>query len=219
MCLDRARTYGLLSRLYLHEVDSEQLQDLEASMFPTFAGDDDGEKGAALLVGYLDKAWENTSSELAVDYVRTFLGTGYDGCSAAYPYESVYTSEKHLLMQDAYTEVLATYRASGVVKATGTGEMVDHIGLELEFMQLLCTRQAEALNKDDTDAAWKVFDQQTAFLTRHLLRWAPALARDMARYSQTDFYRGLGLFTVGFLHAERDFLDETTSTQTQTKGA
>ena len=49
-------------------------------------------------------------TELAIDYVRTFIGHGVNGYSAAYPYESVYTSERRLMMQEARAEVLKTLR-------------------------------------------------------------------------------------------------------------
>ena len=41
---------------------------------------------------YLKRAWDDSVTELAIDYVSTFIGHGVNGYSAAYPYESVYTS-------------------------------------------------------------------------------------------------------------------------------
>ena len=65
-----------------------------------------------MICGYLSQADGTVLTELAVDYVRAFIGSGNDGFSAAYPYESVYTSPKRLMMQDARDEVLVLYRAS-----------------------------------------------------------------------------------------------------------
>ena len=69
-----------------------------------------------MICGYLSQADGTVLTELAVDYVRAFIGSGNDGFSAAYPYESVYTSPKRLMMQDARDEVLVLYRAFGLDK-------------------------------------------------------------------------------------------------------
>ena len=63
-----------------------------------------------MICGYLSQADGTVLTELAVDYVRAFIGSGNDGFSAAYPYESVYTSPKRLMMQDARDEVRAVPR-------------------------------------------------------------------------------------------------------------
>jgi TorA maturation chaperone TorD len=62
--------------------------------------------------------------------VRAFIGHGNNAYSAAYPYESVYTSEKRLMMQDARDEVLAIYRSCHLDKAASWKENEDHIAVE-----------------------------------------------------------------------------------------
>ena len=54
---------------------------------------------------YLRKCDTGTRQELAVDYAHTFLAAGNYESFAATPYESVFTSETGLLMQDARDEV------------------------------------------------------------------------------------------------------------------
>ena len=109
----RSATYGLLSRLYAKEVDAELLDELHDTLWPVETGSDAGDEGNRLIATYLSGIWENTLTELAADYMRTFFGHGYSGHAAAYPFESVYSSEKRLLMQSARDEVLALYRAAG----------------------------------------------------------------------------------------------------------
>ena len=96
----RAATYGLLSRLYRVEIDEELLEELRGMRFPAKTGSDEVDAGYRLIAQYLSNAWDNSVTDLAVDYVRTFIGHGVDAFSAAYPFESVYTSEKRLLMQE-----------------------------------------------------------------------------------------------------------------------
>ena len=140
----RAATYGLLSRLFRVEIDQELLDELHGMRFPASTGNADVDEGYLRLAKYLSNTWENSLTDLAVDYTRVFIGHGVDAYSAAYPFESVYTSEKRLLMQDARDEVLAIYRSAGLDKKNSWKEGEDHVALELEFEQVLANRRGAA---------------------------------------------------------------------------
>jgi TorA maturation chaperone TorD len=205
---DRAATYNLLARLYRSEVDEPLLAELRSMRFPSRTGTAAVDKGYRLIRDYLASSWENVLTELAVDYARTFIGHGNTAYSAAYPYESVYTSARRLLMQDARTEVVALYRAAGKDKAPDWKEPEDHVALELEFEGYLCERAAEALDAEDGEAAYALVLQQRAFLEDHLLNWTPMMLADLDRFAQTDFYRGVGQLTLGVLKSEKALLAE-----------
>ena len=134
----RMATYQFLSRLFRVEVDQELYDTLMSMRFPANTGNALVDEGYRMICGYLSQADGTVLTELAVDYVRAFIGSGNDGFSAAYPYESVYTSPKRLMMQDARDEVLVLYRAFGLDKQESWKEGEDHIALELEFEQILC---------------------------------------------------------------------------------
>ena len=204
----RAATYGLLARLYRREVDQPLLDELKTVHFPLNTGNSQVDSGYRLMVGYLSKTWENTLTELAADYLRTFLGHGIDGHSAAYPYESVYTSERRLLMQDARTEILALFRANGLEKDPSFKDAEDHIALELEFMQLLALRCAEALRAGNSDDALALVRSQATFLDEHLMAWVPLFTTEMLKFAKTDFYRGLSRITEGFLSEDQAMREE-----------
>ena len=118
----RAATYGLLSRLFRVEVDQELLDELHGMRFPASTGNADVDEGYLRLAKYLSNTWESSLTDLAVDYTRVFIGHGVDAYSAAYPFESVYTSEKRLLMQDARDEVLAIYRSADLDSESRLGQ-------------------------------------------------------------------------------------------------
>jgi TorA maturation chaperone TorD len=204
----RIATYGLLSRLYLKEVDEAFLDELCAMRFAVNTGSEEVDEANRLLHSYLSGRWERTETELAVDYARVFLGNGVNAYSAAYPFESVHTSSKRLLMQDARDEIRAIYHANGVTKLSTWREGEDHIALELEFEHILATRALEALQGGDEDTAASLLMTQYNFLIDHLLAWAPMLETEMQKFAQTDFYRGLGKLTLGFLRLERELLRE-----------
>lgn len=215
----RAAMYGLLARLYRREVDDALLEELRAARLPVRTGNREASRGYRLIRDYLAGSWENAKTELAVDYVRSFIGHGNTGYSCAYPFESVYTSGRRLLMQDARDEVVAIYRAAGKDKAPDWKEPEDHIALELEFEGFLCSEAAKALREGDDDRAFALAVQQRNFLDDHLLNWTPMMLADLDRFAQTGFYQGLGHLTTGFLQSERDVLAELLAGEEDGEGA
>ena len=213
MMRQRAATYSLLARLYRVEVDQPLLDELKRRTFPLDTGSAPVDEGYRLIAGYLRGAWEGTLKELAVDYVRVFIGHGLDMHSAAYPFESVHTSKRRLLMQEARDEVLALYHAAGIVKQDSWHEGEDHIALELEYMQILCERTAQSLESGDEAGAAASLRCQLNFLDDHLLNWVPMLVSGMKELAGTDLYRGLAFLTEGYLEADREFVGEMLGTE------
>lgn len=208
ICTQRAATYGFLSRLYRTEVDQAFLDELVGMRFPVSTGNDSVDAGYRALATYLSGVWSGTLTELAVDYCRTFVGTKADAFSAAFPLESVYTSEKRLRMQQAHDEMLAIYRANGLDKNVLWKDSEDHLATELEFMQILCERAASALEGGDEEAAARVFSTQRNVMYDHLLAWVPLMVGDMKTFAKTGFYQGLALVTMGFLESDYEFLND-----------
>lgn len=204
----RAQTYGFLARLFRVEVDQKLFDEMRAMRFPTSTGNEHVDKGYELIYKYLKHGWSESILDLARDYVRVFIGHGVNGHSAAYPYESVHTSEKRLMMQEARAEVLSVYRDNELKKDESWRECEDHIAVELEFMQIMCLRTAEVLGAGSEDAAVELVKTQYAFVQDHLLNWVPMLAADMLHYAETELYRGLAELTLGFVQTEAEILED-----------
>ena len=204
----RARTYGLLARIFRVEVDGKFLEELRHLRFPTSTGNEHVDYGYRTMYNYLKGTWEDTLLDLARDYARTFIGHGNNGRSAAYPFESVHTSEKRLLMQDARDEVLAIYRANLLKKGDEWNDCEDHIALELEFMQVMSERTAKALKEGKEDEAVEMLKTQRAFVGQHLANWVPMFVSDIKYFSQTDLYIGAGELLLGFVQTEVEALDD-----------
>lgn len=203
----RARSYGMLARLFREEVDLPTLRELQQMRFPQATGNAAADEGYHQLYDYLKRAWDDSVTELAIDYVSTFIGHGVNGYSAAYPYESVYTSERRLLMQEARAEVLATLRENELMRGNWN-EAEDHIALELEFMQRLSLRAADALSDDAEEEAIAYLRTSYDFLENHLLNWVPMLVADMRMHARTLFYQGLAQLTLGSLQEDEAVLRE-----------
>ena len=204
----RAATYGLLSRLYRVEVDEAFLNELKGMRFPAKTGNALMDEGYRTISAFLGGITADTELELRRDYVRAFIGEGTDGKSAAYPFESVYTSEKRLRMQDARDEVLAVYRSEGLNRAESWHDDEDHVALELEFMQYLCDQLVDAVEKGDLEHADALLATQGGFLEAHLCNWVPLMTADMRAFAKSDLYKGLAALTEGYLEMEQDLFDE-----------
>lgn len=206
LCRNRADAYSLLSRLFKREVDEKLYAELKEMRFPARTGSEKLDRGYRAMTQYLGAAHDDVITELAVDYVHAFLGSGIDAYSAAYPYESVYTSEKRLLMQEARTEVLAVYRSQGLDKPKDWNDPEDHLALELGFMQIMSNRAARALDDGDEDKAAELLTVQRNFMTDHLLSWVPVMTRDMRKFAQTGFYQALADIVDGYLETDAAML-------------
>lgn len=204
----RGTTYGLLSRLYNTEVDQALLNELSIMTYPVHTGNESMDAGYYHIAKYLSNEWVDPITKLAVDFAGTFLGGGIDTYSAAYPFESVYTSEKRLTMQDARDEVLAIYRAYGLDKSENWKVGEDHIAVELEFMRLLVNRSVRALRAGNEERATHLIATQYNFLTDHISVWVPVFTADMRRFSKTMFYLGLAELTDGFIQSETLLLND-----------
>ena len=203
-----ANTYDLLSRLFRVEVDQELLDNLLAMKFPAHNSNEEMALGYKLIREYLGKTDANTLTDLAIDYVRTFIGSGNDGFSAAYPYESVYTSPKRLMMQEARDEVLVLYHTAGLEKQESWKESEDHIALELEFLSILTKRALEAFTAGDEERCAYLLLSHRNFIEDHIQPWFPMMAADMYKYAKTGLYLGLGHLTSGMIEEDLAFLND-----------
>jgi TorA maturation chaperone TorD len=206
LCDERAATYAFLARLYQQEVDQELYDQLMEAEFPKKSGNDLMDEGHYGLAFYLSNTWVDQLMKLSIDYSKSFLGSGIDTYSAAYPFESVYTSEKRLLMQDARDEVIAIYRSCGLEKAESWKVGEDHISAELEFMSIMATRAAKALRSNDEDRAFSCLNTQYNFMTDHLSTWVPVFTNEVRHFADTLFYQSVANITEGFLYEDEEFL-------------
>lgn len=204
---ERSRVYALVSRCFEREMDADLAAQIARA--GAFASDDEGLTAAfsalqADVAGVDDAGLE----ELAVVFDRVFFGMGPRTAQKAFPYESVYTSEKGLMMQDAFAAVKRVYAAASFTKNPEFKEPEDHVAVELAFMARRCEQAAEALRAGDADTAEELLRGQQAFLAEHLLNWFDRFSADMEHAAEGGFYAHLAAFTRAFLSADAAALAE-----------
>lgn len=202
--------FGFLARLYREEIDEVTIQQL-STLGPDHLADidnDEIQEGSRLISKYCENPGSDILTDLAVEYTRIFLGWGPKQVNAAFPYESVYTSEQGLVMQAARDEVVALYQVEGLGKDHKYKEPEDHIAFELAYMQYLCQKTCHALENEDMKIADEYLKKQMIFLNKHLLRWVPDFCDDIQKAATVDFYKGAGKMTSGFVHLVWQLIEE-----------
>jgi len=99
-------------------------------------------------------------------------------------------------------EVQRLYAEAGAEVVREAGELPDFIGVELEFMAFLCTREAEAWAAKDQELARHFLTLEREFLIEHLSQWVDELCSEMSSRTKHGFYVGLAQMTQAFLAAD-----------------
>ncbi len=208
----RQTIYSFLRELYAKEATKKLLAEMPGKMKPLLAiaemlpGEEES-KAVKEFVQFADglSAADMAALEtkLAADYARLFLSIHK---VPPHPSESVY--REGAMMQYARDEVLKTYWSFGVDKKKEFTEPEDHIAVELSFLSDLCQKASQSLKKGNTDEAKRYVQGQRDFLEGHLMKWMPKLVKDILSTAQTPFYRGIAVFTQGYLAADLSATEE-----------
>jgi TorA maturation chaperone TorD len=200
---NRALFYRELAYYYLHELTQEQIERIAATDFDGLdGGDEDIAEGYREMKAYLCKLTTGTRQQLASDYAHTFLAAGNYETFAATPYESVFTSEEGLMMQDARDEVYKMYCAEHMQPDESLRIPEDHLSFEFQFLALLLDRLNEALTGQDWQRASSYAHTIEKFHTEHQLNWIDDFCDTVEDVALTTFYSGVSKVTRGFIHSE-----------------
>lgn len=205
----RALVYRTLSSLYFKELTDEQIDALAKKDLSAFDGLDPlFAQGVHDIERSLRRKNTATRQLLAVDFAGAILGAGVHEERRATPFESVFTSEAGLLMQEARDEV---YRAflDERLEVNGTLRVPeDHLSFLFEFMAVLCDRFNEALGEGDAARACGLLSRQRAFHANHLLNWIDAYCDCLEGCAETRFYQGVAKMTRSFVHLDEELLHD-----------
>lgn len=205
---NRAAIYALISRLMLVEVDETFLKKIESD-----------KDLLALFPNYLtwEKRKEFSTKELIeqhynVDFANLFLMN-------LVPYESFYHSEEQMIESGDINPVVELYDALDFKVELDKARIVsaDHIGVELEFMYMLCMALEKALNANDKDGVCEILQIQRGFLKDHLLNWGPLFLINAKREARTPLYHDGAELTLEFLLSDFEYLSEKLNDYCQEK--
>ncbi len=196
---NRIAIYALISRLMLVEVNEEFLENIEKdeallSFFPNYR---DWTKRKELPRAQLIEEYYN------VDFTNLFL-------MHLVPYESFYTRDDQMIESGGDNPVVELYNDLDFRVELDSARVVsaDHIGVELEFMYMLCTAMKKALDADDKEGVCELLEVQRAFLKEHLLEWTPLFLINAKKESRTPLYHDGSELTLEFLLSDFEYVNE-----------
>ena len=209
-CAQRAGYYRYLSRLFYRELDEELLEQLGCggAVLPLTEDLSDTERafarGSNKMAKYVQARNADTLTQSKCDYARVFLGAGSTTDDPVSPFESVYTSEEHLLMQGARDDMFRTLIAEGLTLDDDYNMPEDHISFEFQYLAHLLDREQRAAAAGDVAQADAAAQQVRAFFEQHIANWVPRFCVAAEELAHTSFYRGLCECTAAWVHLEQE---------------
>ena len=201
----RSRLYGFLS-VALRGPELELPWALAAAgpweMLHEAARDLDDPDVSQALATASQRAAATGPDELRAAYGALF-GHGLRG--AVPPYECEYGSDEIFKLSGDLADLGGFYSAFGIEIDPLAHERADHICAELEFMLLLCAKEASAQEEEGAaglEHLAVVRDAQRKFLRDHLGRWGVAFARRLETQDSTGLLGAAGRLLEAFLVRE-----------------
>jgi TorA maturation chaperone TorD len=137
-------------------------------------------------------------SELVTGYVRLF---GHSLRGRVCPYEIEYGKREPILQAQELSDVSGFYRAFGLEASSSIIERWDHIAVELEFVELLSTKEAYALETRQDEMFEVTRHALKRFVREHVGFFGIALGGTMEQEDPDGFYGRIGGLLVSFLSA------------------
>ena len=195
---NRIALYALISRLMMIEVDEKFLEQIESD-----------EALLELFPNYRD--WARRKEMSRKDLIEQYYNVDFTNLFLMHlvPYESFYTRDDQMVESGGDNPVIELYNDLDFRVELETARVVsaDHIGVELEFMYMLCNAQKKALEADDKEGVCELLEVQRAFLKEHLLEWAPMFLINAKRESRTPLYHDGSELTLEFLLSDFEYVN------------
>lgn len=208
--MGRAASYRMFSRIFLSPLRDSDIDDFIARDFISMALE--FEDNELLAEGFNDigralkRRSTGTRQQLATDYTMCFDGVEAIDGEVAVPYASVYLGSEALLNQEPRHEVYQIFRAESVKLRSSINLPEDHLSFELDFLSLLSTRAAEALEAGDTAEVLRILDVSQSFIVDNILSWLDLLTERANQVLKTRFYKGALKATKGYLKLDQSVI-------------
>lgn len=204
----RSDAYRLLAQVFLHPTcDRVTAIGKAASSLQRrrslLAASAIGYRWTALLCALQDFPVQRVT-DLQAQFTHLF---GLDGAGGCPPYESHYVTYYPGQGAVIIAVVEWEYAEQGMVVDAAVGEPPDHAAVELEFMAVLCAREATAWSATMAEQGARTLAPQQQFLRRHLGRWFPQLARAVAGAGPGSLYAAAADAAASFIHHDQDLID------------
>ena len=194
---EREDIYRFLSGLYLRPPSDALIgMILDGSLTAVFREDEEMSAFVKAASGIT-----NLKDELEAEHASLFVLP-----SGVIPHEAVYLDKEKRLGGRVTMGVRQFYERAGTDLSEECIEMPDHIGMELEFVALLCKLERELREGTDPSSLQKCIELQKTFLEEHLSRWGYLCCEEVIKHAAYGFYKAVARFTIEFLKSEEEYV-------------
>ncbi len=210
----RSHVYGLLAAIFRAEPSAAFLAQMKSSEFSNVL------KSLDISLGddFQDTPCDQLAEGLAVEFTRLFIGPG----PHISPHESMNIEFENPMEATLWgpqtVKVKKFIEAAGLEYGDSFDGMPDHVSAELEFMQRLATKEAEAWEEPNEEFATNILKIEERFLDEHLSRWISRFCDKVIATSEGPFYREFAEVTKGFLEYEGESLQAFNASAGNGKG-
>lgn len=154
---------------------------------------------------FLKALFKANSEIISIDYASLFLGAKE---ALLCPSESSYREKR--IYGETTLKVMDFYIKHGFTKDNSFSEPDDHIAIEFAFMSLLGSRLFKIAKQEGLDSlkCRDLAKAQLDFLRDHLLKWISLLAKEIKRFSETEFYTSLSELAEIFTEFDKSLLEK-----------
>jgi DMSO reductase family type II enzyme chaperone len=204
----RAALYGLAATALRHP-DAHRIEALTSDESWSALDAAVGAIGDAALFKAFAELREKASALDADDLRRDFARIFGHAVRGACPlYELEYGAGDIVQKAPELADIQGFHAAFGLEIDPSERERVDHLALECEFMNVLATREAVAIEAGDAEGRAVIAQSQKIFFADHLGRWAPACAQRIREADLGGFFGATAGVLLAHLDAESRALDE-----------
>jgi len=165
-------------------------------------------KNADELILYAEKITDELDAldEINRAYTSLFL-IGDQGIAIE---ESVYLSPSGLVKQEPWEDLLRVYSRHGFGIPESMGISEEHLSAELLFMAFMAKKISERIENSDDKGVSYLAGEQLDFLKKHIMRWVPALYKDItsSSYTHVDIFKTLASILYSFLLYDINLLSD-----------
>jgi TorA maturation chaperone TorD len=153
---------------------------------------------AAAVLGIAESAIPRTPAlpELASVHTRLF---GHSLRGRVCPYEIEYGKREPIAQAHELSDISGFYRAFGLEPCAKLNERWDHVGVELEFVELLSLKEAYALETGDEEMFELTRRALERFVREHLGYFGMALGARLEEEDPHGFYGRIGRLLARYL--------------------
>jgi len=199
--LNRSVIYELVSSAFLYPAPGTLEVLIDKASQVQLAASEMGSPELAEAVSELAASLAEIDEAVLVhEYVTVFGHSMSSECSL---YEEEYANSEIFQKSGSLADLKGFYAAFGVKPGPELKDRLDHIGVELEFMHVLCLKEAYALAKGHPEEQLAVCrEAQAKFLGEHLGQWAFGFVQKLETGTGSTLYGLIGQLLMAFLTFE-----------------